>query len=226
MAMETISGRDGDIAWLVGTSTPVGASEACADIGKLPGGKRSYPVKQIYQVTDVTKHVLDPGLPVVVSNGGVPVKRTDYKLLHLNGCILFRQPLTGTPVITVAGNYIPATTGTDVIPVEHVNDWSLGLTANEIDLDEYATDIIPAAPGKFQGTFQFMRHSAGSGIDLLSEMLLQKTFIFSLYEEVQTKRRWNVYGRLGGAPMAAPSAGAVSGTVTGRCLVMPAFDLG
>jgi hypothetical protein len=217
-----LSGKNGFINRVVGASTPITA-EACGDTTQLPGGRYVYPAKQVYQITAAAHQLLDPNVAVVVKNSTVVVKTTDYKLVPLIGAVVFYAPLGGTPSITIDGSYIAAATGSDVIPVDNVNNWELGLTANEIPMPKYGIDMIPQEPGQFAGTFAFDNYDSSDRIDLFTEMLLQKPQIFELYVDVASKRRWRIYGRMGGMPITAPSAGPAMGRITGGMLVMPGY---
>lgn len=207
------------------TATWTGATEPCNNVTQLPGqsGVIVYPPNQAFMVTGRTRKILDPLLPLLVYNNGVLAKTTDYKVLFGSGAILFRNPLGGTPVVTLAGNYRPTVTGTDVIGLQHVNDWSIPLTAGQIPGDEYGVDLIPNYRGKFAGTFSFMRHSSSTGLDLYYLMLLQTDFCFAMYESLQSNRVWICQGDLSASPQNAPSAAMASGSVTGTLKYLPAF---
>lgn len=222
--LQPLTGKDGYIVLLNGTSTPA-AAEACSDIGAtgLPGGTMVYPAKQVYSVTLRTKKVIDARLPVVVKNSTVPLPKTQYKILYGSGVVLFRQPLTGTPAITVDMSYIPTVTATDVVAIEHVRDWVINLTAPQVPGDEYGPDIVPEYRGKFSGTWQFERLASSSGLDLFYLMLLQSYFIFALYEELQSNRMWVIYGDLSASPQNAPTGAVAGGTVTGVLKQLPSF---
>lgn len=219
----TLTGGGGTGA--AATAVATGATEPCNNVTTLPGasGVIVYPPNQAFMVTGRTRKILDPLVPLLVYVNGVLAKQTDYKVLYGSGTILFRVPLGGTPVVTLAGNYRPTVTGTDVIGLQHVNDWSIPLTAGQVPGDEYGTDLIPNYRGKFAGTFSFMRHSSSTGLDLYYLMLLQTDFCFAMYESLQANRIWLCQGDLSASPQNAPSAAMASGSVTGTLKYLPAF---
>jgi hypothetical protein len=199
------------------------ATEPTTMITQLPGGTIVYPNNQAFQVTGRTRKILDPQVPLLVYVNSTLAKTTDYKVLWGSGTILFLLPVLGTPTVTLAGNYIPTVTGTDVVGIAHVSDWALTMTASQIPGDEYGTDITPNYRGKFAGTWQFNRLSSSSGLDLYYQMLTKSYFQFALYESITQQRFWVVYGDLNASPQNAPVAGIATGVVTGTMRQLPSF---
>jgi hypothetical protein len=220
--LQPLTGTDGYIAWLNGTSTAL-LAEACSQITSMPGGALVYPAKQIYQVTARTHKVMDPRVTPVVYVGGVSQPATNYILFYGAGIIFFRTALTGTPVVTMDYSYLPTATATDVVGVQHVNNWQLTMTGNQIQGDEYGLPIVPEYRGKLSGTWQFDRFSSSTSIDLFNTMLSQTFFTFALYESLSANRLWVVYGDLTSAPVSAPGNGMVGGTVNGVMRQTPTF---
>lgn len=220
--LQPITGVDGYIALLNGVST-VALAEACSQILSFPGGADIFPVKQIYQITARSHKIIDPRVNPVVYVGGVSQPATNYVLFPGSGVIYFRVPLTGTPVVTADIAYIPTASATDVIGVQHVNNWQLTLTGNQIQGDEYGKIIMPEYRGKLSGTWQFDRMASSTGIDLFNRMLFQSYFIFALYESLAANRMWIVYGDLTSAPVSAPGNGMVAGTINGVLRETPSF---
>lgn len=214
-----VSGGTGGTATAVWTT----ATEPTTMLTQLPGGTIVYPNNQIFQVSGRTRKILDPQVPLLVYVNGVLAKTTDYKVLWGSGTILFLLPVLGTPTVTLAGNYLPTVTGTDVVGVAHVSDWSMTMAAAQIPGDEYGTDIIPNYRGKFSGTWQFNRLSSSSGLDLYYQMLTKSYFAFALYESITQQRFWVVYGDLNASPQNAPVGAIATGVVTGTMRQLPAF---
>lgn len=207
-----------------GAATVVlGVIEATTNVLQLPGGSLFFPANQAFSVTNRLHKVLDPLVPLLVYNNGILVPTTQYKVLYGAGVILFRAPLTGTPVITLAGNYRQTVTGNDVVGMSHVSNWQLNLTATQVPGDEYGTDMVPEYRGKFGGTWQFDRLSSSTGLDLFYLMMLQSFFIFALYEELQSNRFWILMGDLSASPQNAPTAAMATGVVTGTIKYLPSF---
>jgi hypothetical protein len=210
------TGLGGGIAWLKGTSTPLTTSEPCDVQTTLSGSPTTYPALQIYRVTARAHSVLDPRVPLVVKNSAAVVKSTDYYINFGTGEIVFYTPLTGTPAITLDGNYIPTTSGTDVHVLQHVNNWKEGTTAAQIPADEYGKRIIPTFAGKLSGTFSFDYYSSSDTADLMTAIRLRTNyFVLALFEDLVSNRMRIIYCNLGGTPIDAPSAGMVGGNISG-----------
>jgi hypothetical protein len=207
---------------LNGASTAL-LAEAMSQITSMPGGSLVYPAKQVYQVTARTHKVMDPRVTPVVYVGGVSQPTTSYIIFWGSGIVYFRAALTGTPVVTMDFSYISTATATDVVGLQHVNNWQLTMTGNQIQGDEYGTLIMPEYRGKLAGTWQFDRFSSSTSIDLFNTMLTQSYFIFALYESLSATRLWIVYGDLTSAPMSAPGNGMVGGVVNGVMRQTPSY---
>jgi hypothetical protein len=221
--LQAISGVNGYIAMLNGTSTPI-TGDAFTAITKMPGGGASYPPNQLWAVSDRTHKIVDPATPPVVYNpAATVVPATQYRFLYGGGYILFYTPLTGTPVVTADLSYITTSGPTDVMGLLHVSNWQLNLTANPIAGDEYGTLIVPQYPGKMNGTWQFERYSSQSGVDLYTMMMLKTRFAFALYESLLENRMWIINGGISAQPMQAPTNAMVGGTVTGTLTALPSM---
>jgi hypothetical protein len=222
MSLTPITGTDGLLVLLNGTPTAVSAAPT-TNILAVPGGTLPYPALQLYQIATRTHKVWDPRVTPVVYNSATPLPSTQYFIDWGNGLIVFYQPLTGTPTITVDATYIPTATTTDVVPLPHTSNLNMTMTGNNIPLDEYGTLIIPEARGKMQGTFQFDCWASSTSVDLLTLMKLRNYFIFAAYESVQNNRLSILYSDLTGIPKNIPVNGGVGGTITATLKQLPSF---
>jgi len=207
---------------LNGTPTPLTA-QATTNILAVPGGTLPYPPLQLYEIAIRTHKIWDPRVTPVVYNAASALPSTQYFIDWGNGLIVFYQPLTGTPVITVDFTYIPTASATDVVALPHTSNINMTMTGNNIPLDEYRTLIIPEARGKMQGTFQFDCWASSTSVDLLGLMKLRNYFIFAAYDSVQASRINILYADLTGIPKNIPVNGGIGGTITATLKQLPSF---
>lgn len=99
--------------YMTGTSTTL-TDEAADEVGAT--GSR-------FQVTDVTKQILDPSVTVVGKDGGTPAALDTVD--HLFGTVDFSSSPAGA--VTVSGNYLPR------YEVGTVTDFSISLSSDILD---------------------------------------------------------------------------------------------
>ena len=93
------------------------------EVGRAATG---FTTKQIYQITDLNKQVLDPTASVTVSVNSSPVS-SGYTVDRLFGKVVFDAPLQPEDVVTVSGKYLPM--------MDVVEAYQFTFTASRANLD-------------------------------------------------------------------------------------------
>jgi hypothetical protein len=220
MALNVITGKNGDIYRIVGASTPITA-EACSAVTALPGDDTVYPANQIFKITARAHKLLDPRVPIVVKDGATVKKATDYFVRYGSGYIQFYTPLGGTPAITVDGAYISTASGTDIQHIPNAKNWQLNLTADQADASAYGVRIKRKLRGLLDGTWQFDKYADGP--TLLNQMQAGSYFFFAFYEDITVPRLWVFPGDFTSQPITNPIDAAAMGTVNGTMLEAPEY---
>jgi hypothetical protein len=218
-----ITGLNGYIAMLNGVSAAALASPF-EEIPNPPGGALALPPHSLYRITDRTKKIGDSKVrPKVYTGGTTVIPEMSYTYLPGGQYIVFNTPRQAADAITADVGYIPTSGPSDIYGLVHVLNWQLNMTSNPVPGDEYGKGMIPQYRGKMSGTWQFERYSSSTAYDLYFQMMLKNHFVFALYESLLENRMWIIYGDIGANPINAPSAGMVSGVITGTMDDMPSM---
>jgi hypothetical protein len=105
-------------------------------------------LKQNFALTDRTKQYLDMTTPVTVTNT-TTVDPTTYSLQRLGAIVRMTAPLTGTPAVTMSGNYVPT------YFLRGARAMANNRTAAKIDTTGSGDAFMNGVPGRPDGTISF-----------------------------------------------------------------------
>jgi hypothetical protein len=210
------TGQYGAIYHIEGASAAL-TDEAMSQATNLPGDETQYAVKTLYKVTDRTKKILDPSVPVILKDGASVIKATNYKIYWGSGYVEFFVALTTGTTVTITGAFI-ATTASDLRKAVAVRNWQWTTTRGDVDAGDYDTgEFDEHVVASAAGTFQFEQISTGN-TTMYNKFRRGKLIMLALYEDVSAPFYWVVFGTLreqqNGAPRTALNAGTVQGVLS------------